>query len=285
MNKESLIESKISETGCNSIPMGLEYRFCHSIETHLRRKRSLLNFTTRKISEYAKEYLSEYKEGIRSMKYEKTLDFFKSRQAMVEVAMDMFNYCEGIIKYIEDHMKRFIEEHVIIDSDGEWSYLNKLNTNYSALAYLITKLRFDKDNMLDTDTIVRNFFNYDEKTGISPFINFIDSIKPSVETESNKIMNQMGETIKATTDYGNKAEEDVKNLLLDEYVDSEIYDFTGNYSFIDMMGIDVAIKKDGKWIPIQIKSNPKYCVGLKNVDGCENWCVSLNGKKLITNKY
>ena len=72
---------------------------------------------------------------------------------------------------------------------------------------------------------------------------------------------------------------------MDEYVDSEIYDFTGNYSFIDMMGIDVAIKKDGKWIPIQIKSNPKYCVGLKNVDGCENWCVSLNGKKLITNKY
>ncbi len=285
MNKKSLIESKISETGCNSIPMGLEYRFCHSIETHLKRSRSLLNFTTRKISEYAKEYLSEYEEGVRAMKYEKTVDFFKSRQSMVNEAMNMFKYCDGIIKYIEHNMSRFIKEHVIIDSDGEWSYLNKLNTNYSALAYLITKLRFDKDNMLDTNTIVRKFFNYDEKTGISPFIDFINTIKPNVETESNKIMKQMSETIKATTDYGNMAEEDVKNLLLDEYVGSEIYDFTGNYSFIDMMGIDVAIKKDGKWIPIQIKSNPKTCVGLKNVDGCENWCVSLSGKKLIINKY
>ncbi len=285
MNKKSLIESKISETGCNSIPMGLEYRFCHSIETHLKRSRSLLNFTTRKISEYAKEYLSEYEEGVRAMKYEKTVDFFKSRQSMVNEAMNMFKYCDGIIKYIERNMSHFIKEHVIIDSDGEWSYLNKLNTNYSALAYLITKLRFDKDNMLDTNTIVRKFFNYDEKTGISPFIDFIDTIKPNVETESNKIMKQMSETIKATTDYGNMAEEDVKNLLLDEYVGSEIYDFTGNYSFIDMMGIDVAIKKDGKWIPIQIKSNPKTCVGLKNVDGCENWCVSLSGKKLIINKY
>ena len=285
MNKKSLIESKISETGCNSIPMGLEYRFCHSIETHLKRSRSLLNFTTRKISEYAKEYLSEYEEGVRAMKYEKTVDFFKSRQSMVNEAMNMFKYCDGIIKYIEHNMSRFIKEHVIIDSDGEWSYLNKLNTNYSALAYLITKLRFNKDNMLDTNTIVRKFFNYDEKTGISPFIDFINTIKPNVETESNKIMKQMSETIKATTDYGNMAEEDVKNLLLDEYVGSEIYDFTGNYSFIDMMGIDVAIKKDGKWIPIQIKSNPKTCVDLKNVDGCENWCVSLSGKKLIINKY
>ena len=60
MSKKLLMEIKLSETGCNSIPMGLEYRFCHSIETHLKRKKSLLNYTTLKISEYANEYLSNY---------------------------------------------------------------------------------------------------------------------------------------------------------------------------------------------------------------------------------
>ena len=117
MNKESLIESKISETGCNSIPMGLEYRFCHSIETHLRRKRSLLNFTTRKISEYAKEHLSEYKEGIRSMKYEKTVDFFKSRQSMVEVATGI---CANVQEARRDVIKnRKIAEKVAgLDIEG-----------------------------------------------------------------------------------------------------------------------------------------------------------------------
>ena len=284
MSKKLLMEIKLSETGCNSIPMGLEYRFCHSIETHLKRKKSLLNYTTLKISEYANEYLSNYEDGIRSMKYDLTVEFFEKRQLMVDDALSMFNYCEGLIEHIKVNMANFIKQNVILDVDGEWSFLNKLNTNHSALAYVITKLRFDVDNSFDTETIVHRFFDYDE-TGVSPFMNFVNSVKPNMKSEVKKIMVDMFNTIKASTDYGNKAEETVKKLLLNEYEGSEIKDFTGDYSFIDMMGIDISIKIDGKWIPVQIKSNPEYCRSLGNVGGCENWCVSSRGKKLIVNKY
>lgn len=280
--KKIITESTYKNYGCNLLKEGNAKRFCKSIEGELRGNKKYLDTSINALKNYSSNYLSNYKEGIRSIKFDETLKFFKERDFMVKTALEKFKDCGEIINLIKDSIEKFINDYVIVDDRGEYSFLNKLNTNYSAIAYMITVSNYDIYYDKTTDVIINHFFNSSDKDGNAPFMKYLERylIKPGDTFEN--ILN----TIKSTTEIGTNTESKAKEYLKKECPKNNLIDFTGDYSFIDMIGIDFAIeiKKDA-WIPIQVKTNERDCHPLKGVKSCENWCMYKNGKKFVIVKY
>ena len=71
--------------------------------------------------------------------YDKGIEFFSERRDMVIDALGKFKLsCPKLRSYIIEAMTKFTERFVIWDEKQQYDLLNKLNTNYSAAAYMIT---------------------------------------------------------------------------------------------------------------------------------------------------
>jgi hypothetical protein len=283
-NQLSLFDQTYEKYGCDLLVEGNEKRFCKSIECELRGNINYLRTSINALKTYSSDYLSDYKEGISAIKYDKTVDFFKSREFMVEKAKDMFEGCNEIIKLINDSMEKFIEDVVILDDKGDYSLLNKLNTNYSAIAYMITVSKYDEYYNKTTDFIIKDFFMTYDDDGNTPFMRYLENHLTNPDNTFGNILN----TIKSTTKIGTNTENLAKEYLNKVYSGNTLFDFTGDYSFIDMIGIDFAIKLldgDGVWIPIQVKTNKRDCKSSKKVGSCKNWCMYRDGNKFNIEKY
>jgi len=273
-------ESTDEKYGCDFLPNGIKKRFCKSIEYDLKNNRRYTNFIQKKINEYSSGYLKNYDGNIRSLEYDRTVDFFKERQAKVIVALEIFKSCNEIINLIKNKMLDFIKEYVIVDNNTNYSQLNKLGTNYSALSYMITEVGFELYHDKTTDVIVNHFFDTYDNDGNTPFMKFMESFE-----NDTPALNNIVKTINQTTNIGKNTENEVKSFLTSEYPeikfsgDNYFVDFAGDYSFIDMIGIDFAINLNGNWIPIQVKTNINSCKPLNGVKNCENWCIGKDTNK------
>jgi hypothetical protein len=280
-----LVNNVISESadvkyGCDFLPNGVTKRFCKSIECDLKNNRTYINFIQEKINEYSSGYLKNYSGNIRSLEYNKTVDFFKERRTNVILALEIFKSCNEIRNLITNKMVEFVKKYVIVDENTNYSQLNKLGTNYSALSYMITEAGFKKYHDKSTDVIVKDFFNSLDNNGNTPFMILMESFK-----NDNPTLNNIIKTINQTTNIGKNTENEVKLYLKKEYPNAELIDFTGDYSFIDMIGIDFAINLNGNWIPIQIKTNKKSCRSLYGVKNCENWCIGKENRNFKIERY
>ena len=135
--KKVLNEAKKPLVGCDFFENHTsDYRWCKYAENKLMKN-------TRKVKkamdEYTKDFLSTYDTGIRAVKYNKELQFFSERRDMVIDALNKFqSSCPKLKKYVIDTMKKFTEKFVIWNEKQQYDLLNKLNTNYSAAAYMLT---------------------------------------------------------------------------------------------------------------------------------------------------
>lgn len=135
----------------------------------------------------------------------------------------------------------------VYDDEGKWDYINKLNTNYSDLAELLTEL-FIRGNMVNTlkDKNVLGLKKY------------LISIKDKLERVIDKYIKldefkSFVRNTKYLSRVGEKAENDVKNIL----EKAEIYTIYqgGDGDFIDMIfGVDLIVDSGGDVYTIQVKS-------------------------------
>lgn len=145
------------------------------------------------------------------------------------------------------HLPALVDKTMVYDESGEWSYVNKLNTNYADLAELLTELfiRGGVADKLSNKNIV----------GLKTYLN---SIKNKLKDVLNKYFNldeykEFVRNSKELSKRGEQAEEDVKKVL--EKSGMKTLYSGGHGDFIDMLfGIDLIMNHKGKTYLVQVKN-------------------------------
>jgi len=149
--------------------------------------------------------------------------------------------------------KRLVDAGLVLDDSGEYDYVNKLNTNYSDLAELITELLIKGgkvDQLADKNEI-----------GIK---RYLESIKPVLFRLVQKYfkpedLKQFVRNTVGLTKIGDEAE-DYAGEVLERYGMNQLYQ-GGNGDFIDMIfGADLIMNFDGRTITCQVKSTERQAV-------------------------
>jgi len=136
----------------------------------------------------------------------------------------------------------------VYDDNGKWDSINKLNTNYSDLAELLTEL-FIRGNMVGT---------LKDKNALG-LRKYLISIKDKLERVIDKYIKldefkSFVRNTKHLSKIGEKAENDVKNILTKAQIDT-VYQ-GGDGDFVDMIfGVDLIVNSGGEVYTIQVKSN------------------------------
>ena len=198
-----------------------------------------------------------------------------NRLIMLEFMLANFRSCPEIRtklkKDIEVLPKKGLK--MVVDENNQYSLLNRLDTHYSAKAYLLTKFILDggllgiKDGEI-YDKEKLNSYTDEEVRGI---IKDIITNKEYVDNVSKHLFDLLNEdqefrdyfmgSLKYSRDVGNKVEQDVFNSLRQKYGKENVIEFSGDFGFVDYFGIDGILIKGEVAHPIQIsssiKSNPK----------------------------
>ena len=281
--KEVLQEQKKPKkvlVGCDYFPQHTnDYRWCKFAENKLSRS---TNKISQALDSYVREYLSTYETGVRAVRYNKELEFFSERREMVIDALDKFKAsCPKLRKYVIDKMTKFTERYVIWNEEQQYDLLNKLNTNYTAAAYMITsELPEHYKTNVSFENALEYFFKLKNKEGVTPFEEFMGKIEMENKKEIRERINQ---TIRYTTDLGNQIEDMFEKYISKQIGSENVVMYSGDYSFMDMIGIDMLVRNpEGLWVPVQVKKYQGACddttIKFARKHMCENWCVSNESK-------
>jgi hypothetical protein len=184
-----------------------------------------------------------------------------ARKKLIEDKSDLKNQYDAIERFESGkspHRGRFYEFfHEVKMSDEKkeltWSIVNLFDNNVSVWAQLINDWVSESEeaqNIESTSKLIDTYFgleNHGKKGGKA----FDDLGKAMIERgiHQDKIINR-------TWGGGQENEKEFARALITlGFNENTIYNFSGEKNIVDGVGIDLAVKCDGRWIPIQVKSN------------------------------
>lgn len=145
------------------------------------------------------------------------------------------------------HLPKLSNVITLYDEPGQWSYVNKLNTNYADLAELLTEL-FIRGGVAGKLSNKTNL-------GLKQYLNSIKNKLINVLDKYFKLdeYRDFVRNTKVLSNRGDKAEEDVKKVL-EKFGMKTLYS-GGHGDFIDMIfGADLIMDYNGKTYLIQVKN-------------------------------
>jgi hypothetical protein len=175
--------------------------------------------------------------------------------------------------------------------DGEWSVLNRINTNYTNWIKLIAKRDLNRDLVGNTvEEKVKDYFYekpFEQVYDLSDFtsaqkslikseipklsfadIDIINLLLSADDSEIDYDFNRMVDRVKKTTIKGEDSEKKFYKTLVDSGIpreDIKVFSSYGNLVDITFQ-CDLMVKLNGEWIPIQVKSMPTTNTKLLNYD-------------------
>jgi hypothetical protein len=156
---------------------------------------------------------------------------------------DNIKYEDGV--YTLDILK---DRFMVYDQSGEWDFINKLNTNYSDLAELLTEL-FIRGGV---NTKLHNKNELGLKNYLYSIKNKLDKVLDKyfkIDEYRNFVRN-----IKDRSEIGEKSEDDVLDVL-QKFGMTLLYQ-GGNGDYIDMIfGADLIMEYNGRTYLFQVKSS------------------------------
>lgn len=267
------------ESGCNNFPENsYDKLWCQKLEVDLKKDMSIVK---KKWKEFTEQFASQFTTGLRAVKYNKDLNFFLGRRKDAIDAMNNFKeVCNSLYEYMFNRMINFSNSFVVLDENENYHPINRLNTHYTAVAFLMTSfIEPELRKQLNSKLAIDYFFNTKGKHGTTPFESLMDKVFKG--DGLGDLLFRLENTLEKTWTGGSTIESEFSKYLGSQMNDIKFKLYAGEYSFVDMMGMDlIIISPSGKYIPVQIKETPQYCTGAyfyqKNM--CENWCVSSRGK-------
>lgn len=194
--------------------------------------------------------------------------------------------CDKAEESINNLLKNLEEKFLFVEKQGEkfiYSQLTKLNSNYSALAFLLTEYRRRKKLQGQTfDDVFNEYFMKSTGLGESPFFNLIIS-NFSKKEEAVNLINGVIQTIRNTERIGRESEEQAYKILADHFGEENVVIFSGDYSWADFLGADMIVHEDTLgwgWVPVQVKTRLHNCKPNKRF--CKNICM---GKKRFSDEW
>jgi hypothetical protein len=199
-----------------------------------------------------KEYIKEFNEKD---------SFFKENLVNVNILKENLSYCEEASESIDKFIKTNIEPNFLFVYSGNtekiYDIINKFNTNYTAIAYLLTKVAELRNRDTKFEKVFNDYFIEKNEKGESEFykvlLNYLERNGPDI----NKKFDGVIHTIKKTSEIGLWVENKFKKFLISKNIEYKV--FAGDFSFVDLMGVDLMIKNRGVWIPVQVKADVSHC--------------------------
>ena len=147
------------------------------------------------------------------------------------------------------HEKSLPEEK----KEAVWSIVNLFDNNVSLWAQLINDWMSenpDTQNIKSTSELIDIYFKR-KKENVVGGEAFYDLAKAMIDRAKHE-----ENIINRTWGGGQETEKRfVSTLLSNGFTDDDIRVFSGEKNVVDGIGIDLAVKCDNRWIPIQVKSN------------------------------
>ena len=232
-------------------------------------------FISEKYEKKLKEYIKEFDEND---------DFFKENLKNVNILKENLKYCSKSSKKINEFIENQIKPNFLFvypeTTEMVYDIINKFNSNYTAISYLLTKtlqLKNKDVTSLDFEIAFEEYF-IDKINGQSNFYLDLMSYLNREGLDVNEKFDGVIHTIKKTSEKGLLTEEKFEKYLKSKNftINVNYKVFAGDFSFVDLMGVDLMVKDENQlWIPIQVKTNIKDC--RNNHRFCKNFCVAPNG--------
>jgi hypothetical protein len=201
--------------------------------------------------------------------------------------------CQTIRKKMEETYNELLEGKYVLftDKNGDYHLLNRLDTNYSALAIMFTNF-LEKENVINNlaDRVTYknqwpgianhliNYYLFPKFYGLESFGKGIlksldiekyslnDIFENEILRETPEIKNKTIEALTKVREMGFATEREFLKLL-DEY-GIEYKNFAKDYGFVDrFLGIDLFVKVHDFWMPAQIKTSKQEKTLIDNL-GC-----------------
>jgi len=195
-------------------------------------------------------------------------DLLKFREVLKK-----YKSCPEILSKLEKNIEVLPTKglQMVVDENNKYSLLNRLDTHYTAKAYLLTKIILDElenfwseneDKKVDLNKIsdekIREIVTYviDDKNvgGVSDYLS--DLLK-----NNEQFRDYFFNSLEYSRTKGNQIENEFFNVLRKKYGPEKVIEFSGDFGFVDYFGVDGVLVIDGIAHPIQIstsmKGNPK----------------------------
>ena len=202
------------------------------------------------------EILDPLKSNIRQEEIDKHIfgiNLLKNNGNISEIQHNNF------IKNLPNRKLVYTNNNREIDSNGVWNYVNKLNTNYSDIADILTELliRSYTNGSLTSKNIIDSLLSKDSdeesKNILLKHKHKIPQLFTTYLTSPMELLN-FTNNIKVNSDYGEKLENNIIKKLKSN--GAELLYKCGNGDFIDMLiSVDFIIKTKKGISTIQSKSN------------------------------
>lgn len=196
------------------------------------------------LKEVINELLSKHKITDDSIdEYQDALKILKETGRFDDIFIE-----DGIYKH-----EKFKSTSLVYDINGEYHYVNKLNTNRGDLSELLTKIIFEKK--------LGYVSNYTEDDLKEFLIKHRNIIVKYIEKEFNiDDIKEFTRNSKSNTEYGEKVEKYVESIL-NKSGFTTVIQSKGDGDFIDMIfGIDLIMDYKGRIILCQVKPTVKQSI-------------------------
>jgi hypothetical protein len=175
--------------------------------------------------------------------------------------------CPEILKSIKDEIILLPKKglRMAVDKTNGYSLLNRLDTHYTAKAFLFAQLILDRE-IRGSEIGFNEFTNKELRDIVEYYIRdeYVDIISKYLHDllkEEPGFRHYFFDTIEYSRRTGNEVEQRVLNMLRNKYGENNVIEFSGDFGFVDYFGIDAILMIGQEAHPIQIsskiKSNPK----------------------------
>jgi hypothetical protein len=282
------MSDKRTQWGCNRFDIHSEEKdFCQLASRKIKFK---MKDVKRLLSDVAFIVIMDVNDVIsKKIKYVKEDDeyFKKNFENFRTLEEKLSEQCELNKETFEDFKVNLSSKFVILKELNEkfvWDEMSMLETNYSALAYVLTKFREKDGSKNSFESCFNKYFlgTYmqdlpDYKQDLTIFQKLVlNYLAESLNEFDNEIIVGVVDTIKGTYGIGKNSEIQAYREL--EKTFSSVIKFSGDFSFADSLGVDFLVFDDGiGWVPVQVKTSFINCY--RNTKFCNSVCMGKeNGR-------
>jgi hypothetical protein len=267
---EGQFESIISESKSHISQLCSHFndksKFCESVESVLKgRKKSIFNKSQEFFNKVIKD--SGYFDVVTLEPGNRLYDERLSELIKFKDILEQYKSCPEIVNAVKKDIEILPKKglKMNIDENNDYSIINRLNSHYTAQAYLLTKMIIDSL----------------ENEGFDYVVEVSENLSELLRNNEHFRKDLIG-TLERSRELGNSVEDEVFSKLRGTYGDENVFEFSGDFGFVDHFGVDGVVIINGVLHPIQISTSMKTPKLFKyDSENCKTRGYFKSGNKII----
>ena len=290
---EGQFESIISESKSHISQLCSHFndksKFCESVESVLKgRKKSIFNKSQEFFNKVIKD--SGYFDVVTLEPGNRLYDERLSELIKFKDILEQYKSCPEIVNAVKKDIEILPKKglKMNIDENNDYSIINRLNSHYTAQAYLLTKMIIDslENEGFDTTRLI-NPSNEDVIKMIDHVLleNYVVEVSENLSEllrNNEHFRKDLIGTLERSRELGNSVEDEVFSKLRGTYGDENVFEFSDDFGFVDHFGVDGVVIINGVLHPIQISTSMKTPKLFKyDSENCKTRGYFKSGNKII----